>query len=213
MLQFLHFNLETVMLTFFLKVNKLKRRFLPPPLFDGNDELFKRLLVSSSKYAEYGCGQSTIWVAENTKASIHSVDSNNDWINFCQKELGKRKATLQWVDCGVLGNWGRPLNYEKRNNFSTYAQSIWNDDTPPDVVLIDGRFRVLCFLISLKYATEGTRIIFDDYINRPNYHIVEEFISRFEICGRQCLFIAPAKDSIDIELLDKMISKFEYVME
>ena len=37
---------------------------------------------------------------------------------------------------------------------------VWLDDC----VLVDGRFRVCCFLTSLKNAEQGTRIIFDDYV-------------------------------------------------
>ncbi|HKR41580.1 MAG TPA: hypothetical protein VJU59_18215, partial [Paraburkholderia sp.] len=73
-------------------------------------------------------------------------------------------------------------------------------------------FRVLCFLITLKLSNEGTKIIFDDYTNRPHYHIVEDFISRADTFGRQCLFIVPSKKNIDTNLIDQMIDKFEYVL-
>ena len=42
---------------------------------------------------------------------------------------------------------------------------------------------------------------------------MEEFVDRIETCGRQCLFIVPPKDKIDIQYIDKMIEKFEYVMD
>jgi hypothetical protein len=37
----------------------------------------------------------------------------------------------------------------------------------PDLVLIDGRFRLACFLHPLLAAAPGTPILFDDYTNRP----------------------------------------------
>jgi hypothetical protein len=67
--------------------------------------------------------------------------------------------------------------------------------------------------VSIKYAQEGTNIIFDDYVNRSHYHIIEEFIPCAEVCGRQALFIVPSKKLINLELLDRMIDKFEYVMD
>jgi hypothetical protein len=181
-------------------------------LFDGDDGLFKRIMASAVNYAEYGCGESTVWVSENTQTSIHSIDSSREWINLVREKIGGREANLQWVDCGDLGDWGTPLSFEKRSNFKNYALSAWACNTKPDTVLVDGRFRVYCFLTSLKYAAEGVRIIFDDYTNRPHYHIVEEFVPRSETCGRQCLFIVPSKQNIDVVLLDRMIDKFEYVM-
>ena len=101
----------------------------------------------------------------------------------------------------------------KKNNFISYAKAPWSQAILPDTVLIDGRFRVLCFFVSLKYATEGTKILFDDYINRPHYHIVEEYIKPAQLCGRQSLFIVPSKQSLDFDSIDKMIQKFEYVIQ
>jgi hypothetical protein len=192
---------------------KIKTRFFKNFLFNGDDALFKKYLISSKKYGEYGCGKSTIWVAENTAAAIYSVDTSEEWINSCKAKLHGRKVNFKWIECGSLKGWGRPKNYEKRANFISYAESFWEDGFSPDTILIDGRFRVLCFLTSLKYASEGTIIIFDDYTNRPHYHIVEEFIPQTEVYGRQCVFIVPSKNSIDMKLINQYISKFEYVMD
>jgi len=68
------------------------------------------------------------------------------------------------------------------------------------------------FLTSLKFAEEGTHIIFDDYMNRPEYHIVEKYVERVEYCGRQCLFIVPSQQEIDLDMLEKDINNFRYVM-
>ena len=62
-------------------------------------------------------------------------------------------------------------------------------------------------------ADEGTKIIFDDYINRPSYHIIENYVKREEIFGRQCLFLVPKKDKLDIEKLKIDIKNFRYVMD
>jgi hypothetical protein len=192
---------------------KLSNKFSREFLFDGDDELFKKILRTSKKYAEYGCGKSTIWVAENTNAVICSVDTSKKWIDFCHSKLRNRSATFVWIDCGRLKSWGRPISYSSRHNFMNYAESIWKNDVSSDTILIDGRFRVLCFFVSIKYAQEGTNIIFDDYVNRSHYHIIEEFIPCAEVCGRQALFIVPSKKLINLELLDRMIDKFEYVMD
>ena len=45
----------------------------------------------------------------------------------------------------------------------------------PKLVIVGGRFRVCYFLTSLKFAEEGTKILFDDYANRPHYHFVEKY--------------------------------------
>ncbi len=63
----------------------------------------------------------------------------------------------------------------------------------PDVVLIDGRFRVACFLTVMLRATKPVTVLFDDYHKRPEYHWIEEFgapvdrarrMARFEVTPR-----------------------------
>ena len=90
---------------------------------------------------------------------------------------------------------------------------MWKQKKTPKLVLVDGRFRVCCFLTSLKFAEEGTKIIFDDYTNRPQYHFVEKYVSRFKECGRQSMFVVPSKANIDMDELEKDIVSFRNVMD
>ena len=184
-------------------------------LFDGDDSLFKDILKTSEHFGEYGCGSSTEWVLKNTNADIVSVDSSKEWIDKINSKNAayNKRLKLQHIDIGEVENWGRPVGYEKSYNFINYFNWIWTQDILPDTVLIDGRFRVCCFLTSIKYANENTKIIFDDYNNRPYYHVVEKFIKKEQICGRQALFIVKNKNEINIDLLNIEINNFHYVMD
>ena len=82
-----------------------------------------------------------------------------------------------------------------------------------DLVLIDGRYRVACFLTSIKNCKLGTKIIFDDYKSRPHFHIVEEFIEPVRYYGDQAVFEINSKENLDMSKLDELIGKFEYVMD
>lgn len=186
-------------------------------LFDGDDELFKRLAADARTYFEYGCGASTRWVLANTKASIRAVDTHKDWIAHVREGIDdttqQQRLDLHHVDLGELGKWGRPVSYVGRNAFPDYTDWLWQGDRAPDLVLIDGRFRVCCFLSSLKYAAAGTKILFDDYVNRRYYHVVEAFVDRQETCGRQALFLAPGSEALDMAKLDAEIAAFRCVMD
>ena len=81
----------------------------------------------------------------------------------------------------------------------------------PDLVLIDGRFRVCCFLTSLARAEAGTILLFDDYRDRPLYHLVEEFVQPSRQCGRQTAFVVPA--NVDKQLLLATAERFLYVTD
>jgi len=186
----------------------------PSVLFSRNDALFKRVLKNVKIYGEYGCGKSTVWVLRNTNAQVFSVDTSRYWINEVAQDDIENNARLmiKHVDLGDVGDYGYPIDYSKSDFFNLYTDFLWHQDEKPNVVLIDGRFRVCCFLTSLKFADEGTHIIFDDYINRPEYHIVEKYVERVEHCGRLCLFIVPSPQEIDLDRLEKDINNFRYVM-
>ena len=184
-------------------------------LFDGYSQLFKNNLSSQSIYGEYGCGISTFYVLENFDIPVLSVDSSKYWINKIKKNNKNNNLDINYVNIGNVkeDSWGRPDDYSMRENFINYANNIWNRKQKPNVVLIDGRLRVLCFLVSLKNCDPGTKIIFDDYMKRKHYHIVEELIKPSSNDGRQCLFEVDDKKNIDMNNLDFLINKFNYILD
>jgi hypothetical protein len=139
-------------------------------------------------YGEYGVGESTVWVSQNTSAAIVAVETDSRWAEKIIEKIQKKNVQITHIDLGNVGPWGRPTGYSRRSKFSSYFNSIWDHPRTPDVVLIDGRFRVACFLTSYLRAGPGTTIFFDDYLERHNYHIVEEIIKPFTTEGRQAIF-------------------------
>ncbi|MEK9587062.1 MAG: hypothetical protein VW349_01385 [Gammaproteobacteria bacterium] len=182
-------------------------------LFDGDDAVFKALLPQTNTYAEYGVGKSSLWVLANTRASIFAVDTSQYWIDQVRSKAGESAARfdIDWVDLGPIGWAGRPKNYAKRAAFQRYIESPWNRGQKPEVILVDGRFRVACFLYSLASADPGSTILFDDYKDREHYHVVEEFLKPNRFCGRQAVFVAP--EALDREALLAEYEKFQYVMD
>lgn len=187
----------------------------PNILFDGDDALFKKIMQRVTLYGEYGCGKSTKWVLNNTSSKIMAVDTSQQWVDEVNSEnvSNNDRLLIKHVDLGAVGGWGRPIDYINRHGFAEYTDFMWKQAEKPNVILIDGRFRVCCFLTALKYANEGAYLLFDDYIGRPHYHVVEKYVERSEECGRQCLFIVPSADKIDFEALDKDIISFRHVMD
>ena len=180
-------------------------------LFDGDDYLFKKYLKNCNIYFEYGVGDSTIWVLENTSSRIISVDTDKKWINKVDISKNKKRIDINWINLGEIENWGRPKTYEYRKHFIDYISNVWTFNLKADVILIDGRFRVASFLFSLINAKEGSIIIFDDYMNRPNYHVVEELIEVYEDFGRQAVFKVPKV--FNKKIAEELLKKFIYVMD
>ena len=182
-------------------------------LFDGDDSLFKNLILDVKTYFEYGCGKSTEYMYKKSNASIFSVDTSKEWaaktLNL-SKDSNNDRLNVKWIDVGDVADWGYPISFEKKQNFVKYANWFWNLGLKPDLVVIDGRFRILCFLTTIKFATIGTKIIFDDYTNRPFYHIVEQFLKIKDTCGRQALFEVDERSK---KLIDEsVISEFKNVI-
>ena len=182
-------------------------------LFDGDDALFKNLISEVKTYFEYGCGKSTEYMYKKSNASIFSVDTSKEWaaktLNL-SKDSNRERLNVKWIDVGDVADWGYPISFEKKQNFVKYANWFWEFGLKPDLVVIDGRFRILCFLTSIKFASIGTQIIFDDYTNRPFYHVAEDFLKIKDTCGRQALFEV---DKGSKKLVDEsVISEFKNVI-
>ena len=180
-------------------------------LFDGDDFLFKNYLKKCNIYFEYGVGESTNWVIEHTSSIIISVDTDKQWVNRVDISKNKRRININWINLGEIENWGRPKTYRYRKQFIDYVSKVWTFNIKADVILIDGRFRVACFLYSLINAKEGSIIIFDDYMNRKHYHVVQEVLEIYEKCGRQVIFKVP--QAFDTQLAEELLQKFIYVMD
>lgn len=183
-------------------------------LFDGDDQAFIALARQAKVYGEYGCGASTRWVATQTRSQIYAVDTAEMWVQSVLENVGSRDSlSLHWVNLGPLADWGRPIGFTKSANFKEYTDWMWPQTQKPDLVLVDGRFRVCCFATSLKQAAEGTTIVFDDYTNRPHYHIVESLLTPSSTCGRQAIFRVPSRNEIAIGAVDEMINNFRFVID
>ncbi|CAC9656267.1 hypothetical protein BTURTLESOX_1632 [bacterium endosymbiont of Bathymodiolus sp. 5 South] len=182
-------------------------------LFDGDDEVFKKSIQDIDYYGEYGMGRSTIWVIGNTRVKkVFAVDTSKVWLEKVRSNLNHANVlTAKWVDLGRLAKWGIPIDYSKRECIINYVESIWKHEQKPQFVLVDGRFRVACFLYYLATGAPGTKIVFDDYVNRPHYHLIEEFVEPNKTCGRQCMFVVPEK--VDKEKIMNLMRQFLFVME
>lgn len=181
-----------------------------PELFEGSSALFRHHVRSARIYGEYGVGASTVWVARNTDADIVAVDTSQIWIDHVRTQVARERLKVTWIDMGPVGDWGRPHGYARRHMFRAYRESIWRA-TSPDLILLDGRFRIACFLESLLRAKPDTRILFDDYAARPAYHIAAEFLAPVDSDGRQALFVVPEK--LDRDRIANELIRFEYVMD
>ena len=167
------------------------------------DELSKPkfidLLRRSEFYLEYGSGGSTLLAARIQKRFI-SVDTDPWFLRSVRRAIGTLAADQKLIhaDIGLTGPWGKPmrdtgLSASRLAKWRSYAATPWQDianDDAPDLVLVDGRFRVSTTLLCCQklYKNPEARILVDDYAERPEYSVIERHADLIDMVGRMAIF-------------------------
>jgi hypothetical protein len=157
------------------------------------------LLRDARCYLEYGAGGSTVRACDVGVPIVISVESDRDWLISVERKLAGRQSASQLIplhiDLGPVKDWGFPVADTHWKNYSNYPLRAWEEcikrGLKPDLVLIDGRFRVACFMATLLFAEPGCRILFDDYGDRPECATVERFVQPSAMVGRVAEFVVP----------------------
>ena len=162
-------------------------------------DMLRAAYAGAEVILEYGSGGSSFVAMQAGARKLFTVESDADWAARIAASLNAafpgRAAHVHHVDIGPTTDWGRPADTRGFAAYPDYATTVWDrpDFEMPDVVLIDGRFRVACFLTVMLRATRPVTVLFDDYHKRPEYHWIEEFcapvgrarrMARFEVAPR-----------------------------
>lgn len=167
---------------------------------------FRERLRSSTLYLEYGCGGSTVEAARLGKSFV-SVEGDRYYLEAVRKKIEKQfgpvEGTFLHADVGLTGPWGYPIfkarNLARMQRWKGYAEKPWRSlRSMPDLILIDGRFRVHCALFTISKVSDF-EILFDDYGRRPHYREVEKFARLDRMYGRMAVFRPKPYDSSDLK--------------
>lgn len=180
-------------------------------------EVFTDLLSNSSTYLEFGAGDSTVYASQNGVKTIISVDSSLEYVQYVNQKINSEIADVNlnifYVDIGKTGAWGRPVDNKGFKDYHMYYQKpigyCQSNKIIPDLVLVDGRFRVACFLASVLMFP-NVKILFDDYLERPHYHIVESVVGLPVMHGRSALFDLP-KTTIQFDKIPFLLAKYSSI--
>lgn len=184
-----------------------------PMMSSSEIKLFEKYLSNATNYLEYGSGGSTVFASKfkNIK-KIKSIESDSKWASKIQKET---KTEMNYINLGKTGECGTPVNLSTKHLWNKYSQTYSKKHLWPtysqhyspefDIVLIDGRFRVASFLdICLK---EGTPIVlFHDFLNRPEYHIVLQFSRIVE--SIDTLVVLKINKNLNLEKVKELYKKY-----
>lgn len=141
-------------------------------------QLFESLLRCSGHYMEFGAGGSTCLAAELVGSSVVSVDSSAAWLATVQAHCAERQTRLTphliHADIGPLGEWGRPEGTGSKAAWPGYHARHWREPAVlgADLYMVDGRFRVACFMQIVLHCEPDALIAIHDFASRPHYQVV-----------------------------------------
>jgi len=153
---------------------------------------FLNQLQSANCYLEYGSGNSTV-LAQQWGKKIYSVESDKNFFTFLKPRIQQHYLL---VSLGVVFFFSTPVfasirRFYLQKRAIRYASSIIKimkeAGNLPDLVLVDGRYRVLCCLFVYQLFRSNPHrqisIILDDFVNRRYYEILHSLFD-ITIIGR-----------------------------
>jgi hypothetical protein len=189
------------------------------PVLEINDKLmFYKYLNNSKIYFEYGSGGSTYQASiRNNIIKIYSVESDKEWYDNLHENIKSNKFTYFYIEMDVQpNNWGNPGPNSTHIQHKSYSNCIRNiteeEQKSIDLILIDGRFRVACCLKCFDIINSDCLIAFDDFLNRPQYHIVLDYYDIVENTIDNRMVILQKKKSIN-NIPEELIEKYELIFD
>jgi hypothetical protein len=158
-------------------------------------EAVRAAYAEAQTILEYGSGGSTVLAAGMPGKRIVSVESDAAWADDMRAwfaahppAAGTRVEVLR-ADIGPTKEWGHPADDSGWRRYARYPLKVWErEGFAPEVVLVDGRFRVGCALAALFRAPAPLRLLFDDYAPRRHYHVVEDYLGPPAMVGRMAVW-------------------------
>lgn len=178
------------------------------------DEYFVKNLKKSKYYLEYGSGSSTI-LAKKYKKKFLSIETDKSFFRYMRN---LKIDEIVYVNIGPTKYYSQPIlpTLLLKNQIRKYASQIEiffkKFNRLPDLVLIDGRFRVYVTLVVLytfftKYSKKKLVIIIDDYKYRKNYHYLKKII-KIRLIGRFGIISLNYKNKLNFTKLKKCCEEF-----
>jgi hypothetical protein len=179
--------------------------------------LLNKYLSQIDVYFEYGCGTST-YLASNVDniKKIYSVESDIEWANCIKQKIKRDNIVYIFNDMDTKPKtWGHPgktATDVQKINYSSHMKNLSKEEQESiDLVFIDGRFRVACCLKCFDIMKDECSIVFDDFLNRPQYHIVLNYFDMVEKCSNTRTVLLRKKQNVCVP--HELIKKYELIVD
>ncbi len=170
------------------------------------NSFFLDKLKKSKFYFEYGSGSSTL-VANDLNKKFISIELDKKYYLELKKKI--KNDQVKFFNIGPVGEFSYPI-FKLKKKIVNYINSIdtyLSNEDYPDLILIDGRFRIACCLNILKHIQKKSLkvlILLDDYEKRESYKILNKFF-KIKSIGRMAVLKALKK-----RVSDKTFNEYLY---
>jgi hypothetical protein len=122
------------------------------------------------------------------------VESDPDWLRRTRERVSG-PVTFHFCDVRTVPNtYGRPGPSSTVDECRAYSDKIYATPSGVDFILIDGRFRVACALKCFRHIGIDCVVAFDDYLTRPQYHVVGRFYATIDTCNKRMVILKKRGD-------------------
>ena len=177
--------------------------------------MLRRVLEQGYRtYLEFGIGGTTPLALRAGLKTVIAVDSDPKRVALAREHpelseaIAAGQAKVMHADIGPVAAWGNPADETNRPKWPTYVERAWNccarHGYRPDLVFVDGRFRVACCLSAALAAEKADVLIHDIGPERPHYNRIFEFFDTVE--SEQSLYLLRQKPGSDrLQLLAQLL--------
>ena len=166
-------------------------------------ERISREMEKSYNYLEWGGGVTTLMAFDYKIPNITTIDSDPQLIRILGEHHNPQEINFKAINPiasdYVLKEWGYWDSAIGTKNQGMEYATAFLPTQETDLVLIDGRFRSLCFLTIISNQTKPLTILFDDYRDRPYYGMIEKYLKPTECVGRMAIFVLEQPIQVTVE--------------
>ena len=172
-----------------------------PMMTIPDTKLLKKYLSNATNYFEFGSGGSTVCACNMWIPNIISVENSPKWYNkltnvsIIKQYIQNNNLQIKLYDLKCI--WWKHVYWAEipesienidKTYWLAYSNSISECDEIQDLILVDGRLRIACALNSYYKMDHNSFLLFDNYISRPQYNIIEKFFTIIESQDDLCVF-------------------------
>lgn len=162
---------------------------------EKEQELLSSYITLTTRYFEWGSGGSTDTYGRLTDGTVVSIENFKPWCDkvanlpFVRCREKNKSLHYKCIIPHATGPFGYPEDENRNGDFAEYLNAIAAHPNF-DVVLVDGRWRVACAMISLDYIKDSTVVFMHDVSDTPSREVYKTVYKWYDVIAQVDTLVA-----------------------